>query len=263
MPGALSVALPHDSPLRFRAASVTGFAPATSLQRQQRHLRCRAIRGRTPRLALRLKCECFQNRPGSSRRAARSTRCCALSADDRWSGLVTVSAGNHAQARRVWALAKSALPCVVVIADQGAPALQLDAVRGYGTPRSCCMSDDFARPVRLRLAEVRAHTRPHLSNRRHDPVVLAGAAPRTGRDLLENAREVVVIVPGWEAGASWEAASRPGQGLGSARRHPSWTSSSSGPRCSAPPLAPVSRSRPLAATRSPTYDPPSSARCSR
>jgi len=54
----------------------------------------------------------------------------ALSQAERERGLVTASAGNHAQAL-AWASAAEGLSCTVVM-PQGAPAAKLAATRGYG-----------------------------------------------------------------------------------------------------------------------------------
>jgi threonine dehydratase len=58
------------------------------------------------------------------------TKIAALSADERARGLVTASAGNHAQAL-AWAAAAEGLPCTVVMPET-APAAKIAATRGYG-----------------------------------------------------------------------------------------------------------------------------------
>src|ERR1051325_11098816 len=54
----------------------------------------------------------------------------ALSRTERERGLITASAGNHAQAL-AWAAGSQGLPCTVVM-PQTAPAAKVEATRGYG-----------------------------------------------------------------------------------------------------------------------------------
>src|SRR5438445_2532692 len=76
-----------------------------------------------------LKCESFQ-KTGSFRPRGALNKVLSLSAAERARGLVTVSAGNHAQAV-AWVARHVAVPCVVVM-PTSAPRSKLDAVRGYG-----------------------------------------------------------------------------------------------------------------------------------
>src|SRR6266540_4471779 len=78
---------------------------------------------------LRLKCEIFQ-KTGSFKPRGALNKVLSLSAAERARGLVTVSAGNHAQAV-AWAARSVGAPCAVVM-PSGAPRSKLDAVRGYG-----------------------------------------------------------------------------------------------------------------------------------
>src|SRR5262249_38925103 len=76
-----------------------------------------------------LKCECFQ-KTGSFKSRGALNKVLALPEDLRGRGLVTVSAGNHAQAV-AWAARSVGVACVVVMPED-APRSKLDAVRGYG-----------------------------------------------------------------------------------------------------------------------------------
>jgi threonine dehydratase len=76
-----------------------------------------------------LKLENMQ-KTGSFKTRGVLTKIAALSQAERERGLVTASAGNHAQAL-AWASAAEGLACTVVM-PQGAPAAKLAATRGYG-----------------------------------------------------------------------------------------------------------------------------------
>jgi threonine dehydratase len=76
-----------------------------------------------------LKLENWQ-RTGSFKPRGVLNRIATLSRAERERGLVTASAGNHAQAL-AWAAAAEGLPCTVVMPET-APAAKIDATRGYG-----------------------------------------------------------------------------------------------------------------------------------
>src|SRR5438445_13780098 len=76
-----------------------------------------------------LKCESFQ-KTGSFKPRGALNKVLSLSAEERARGLVTVSAGNHAQAV-AWAARIAGAVCAVVM-PKDAPKSKLDAVRGYG-----------------------------------------------------------------------------------------------------------------------------------
>ena len=138
---------------------------------------------------LHLKCECFQ-KTGSFKPRGALNKVLSLSASDRARGLVTVSAGNHAQAV-AWAAHHVGAPCVVVMPTD-APRSKLDAVRGYGA--EVVLHDD--RPTMFdKLREVEAARGLTFVHPFDDAVVLAGAGT-TGLEILEDVPEVeVVIVP--------------------------------------------------------------------
>jgi threonine dehydratase len=124
---------------------------------------------------LHLKCENFQ-KTGSFKPRGALNKVLSLSPAERAKGLITVSAGNHAQAV-AWAARAVSVPCAVVMPED-APRSKLDAVRGYGAD--------------VILQAVRGSTFVHPFD---DPVGLAGAGT-TGLEIAEDLPEVdVVIVP--------------------------------------------------------------------
>src|SRR5438477_8966592 len=76
-----------------------------------------------------LKCESFQ-KTGSFKPRGALNIVLSLSDSERKRGLITVSAGNHAQAV-AWAAQRAGARCAVVM-PAGAPRSKIDAVRGYG-----------------------------------------------------------------------------------------------------------------------------------
>jgi threonine dehydratase len=138
---------------------------------------------------LRLKCECFQ-KTGSFKPRGALNKVLSLPAADRARGLITVSAGNHAQAV-AWAARHVGAPCVVVM-PTAAPRSKLDAVRGYGA--EVVLHDDRA-TLFDKLHEVEAARGLTFIHPFDDPVLLAGSAT-VGLELFEDAPDVeAVIVP--------------------------------------------------------------------
>lgn len=80
-------------------------------------------------IRLHLKCECMQ-RTGSFKARGALNAMLQLSDDERARGVVTVSAGNHAQAL-AWAASKVGVACVTVM-PEGASRYKVEATRGYG-----------------------------------------------------------------------------------------------------------------------------------
>jgi threonine dehydratase len=78
---------------------------------------------------LALKCESFQ-RTGSFKARGALNAMMQLSAEERARGVVTVSAGNHAQAL-AWASSLVGAECITVM-PEGAPRSKIEATRGYG-----------------------------------------------------------------------------------------------------------------------------------
>jgi threonine dehydratase len=136
-----------------------------------------------------LKCESFQ-KTGSFKARGALNKILSLSAADRKTGIVTVSAGNHAQAV-AWAAHLVDAPCVVVMPSD-APRGKVDAVRGYGAE---IVFHDDRDTLFVKLAEVRDARGLVFVHPFDDPVVLAGAGT-AGLEIVEDLPEVdVVIVP--------------------------------------------------------------------
>lgn len=171
-------------------------------------LSCRTLGDRAG-VTLHLKCESLQ-KTGSFKARGALNKVLSLPADERARGLITVSAGNHAQAV-AWAAAQVQAPCTVVM-PADAPRSKLDAVAGYG-------AEIVAHGDRATLFEAlereQARTGAVFVHPFDDPVVLAGAGT-TGLELVEQLPDVeVVLVPvgggGLMAGvASAVKALRPG-----------------------------------------------------
>src|SRR5690242_3143001 len=140
-------------------------------------------------VTLRLKCECFQ-KTGSFKPRGALNKVLSLTDAERARGLVTVSAGNHAQAV-AWAARHVGAPCAVVM-PTAAPRSKLDAVRGYGA--EVVLHDDRA-TLFDKLREVEAERGLTFIHPFDDPVVLAGAGT-VGLEIVEDAPRLdVVIVP--------------------------------------------------------------------
>ncbi len=136
-----------------------------------------------------LKCECFQ-KTGSFKARGALNKVRGLSAADRARGIVTVSAGNHAQAV-AWAARSVDAPCVVVMPSD-APRSKVDAVVGYGA--EIVFHDDRA-TLFDKLAEVQDARGLTFVHPFDDPVVLAGAGT-AGLEIVEDVSELdVVVVP--------------------------------------------------------------------
>jgi len=151
-------------------------------------LSARAL-GQRAGVELQLKCECFQ-KTGSFKPRGALNKVLSLAAAERALGLVTVSAGNHAQAV-AWAARQVEAPCVVVM-PSGAPRSKLDAVRGYGA--EVVLHEDRA-TLFDKLHEVERERGLTFIHPFDDPVVLAGAGT-TGLEIVEDLPEVdLVIVP--------------------------------------------------------------------
>ena len=138
---------------------------------------------------LRLKCESLQ-KTGSFKPRGALNIVLSLADARRARGLVTVSAGNHAQAV-AWAARRVGVPCAVVMPDD-APRAKLDAVRGYG-------ADVILHPDRAtlfdRLREVEKERGATFVHPFDDPVGLAGAGT-VGLEIVEQAPDAdAVVVP--------------------------------------------------------------------
>src|SRR5499427_6312333 len=145
--------------------------------------------GEVAGVRLRLKCECFQ-KTGSFKARGALHKVLSLSDAERARGLVTVSAGNHAQAVAWAARIAGAAATVVMPAD--APRTKIEAVRGYGA--EVIFHDDRA-TLFDKLNEVREARGLTFIHPFDDPVVLAGAGT-VGLEIVEDWPEVeAVFVP--------------------------------------------------------------------
>jgi threonine dehydratase len=136
-----------------------------------------------------LKCESFQ-KTGSFKPRGALNIVLSLPAERRARGLVTVSAGNHAQAV-AWAARVVGVPCTVVM-PADAPRSKMDAVRGYG-------ATIVAHPDRAtlfdRLREEEARTGATFVHPFDDPIGLAGAGT-VGLEIIDQVPDVeCVVVP--------------------------------------------------------------------
>src|SRR5258706_3721347 len=136
-----------------------------------------------------LKCESFQ-KTGSFKARGALNKVLSLSLAERAKGIVTVSAGNHAQAVALAARQVDA-PCVVVMPSD-APRSKIEAVRGYAA--EIVFHDDRS-TLFVKLDEVRDARGLTFVHPFDDPVVLAGAGT-AGLEIVEDLPDVdVVIVP--------------------------------------------------------------------
>jgi threonine dehydratase len=137
-----------------------------------------------------LKAELFQ-RTGSFKVRGALNRLHELTADERACGVITISAGNHAQAV-AWAARESGLDALVVM-WQGADASKVSATRGYGA----AVDQEAGDPTEAfeRLEELRAETGRTLVHPFNDAAVIAGQGT-VGLEILEDrAVPDVVVVP--------------------------------------------------------------------
>src|SRR5436190_2988435 len=121
-------------------------------------------------VALHLKAESFQ-KTGSFKPRGALNIVLTLPAERRARGLVTVSAGNHAQAV-AWAARVVGVPCTVVM-PADAPRSKADAVRGYG---ATIVAHADRATLFDRMHEEEAKTGAALVHPFDDPVGLAAAA---------------------------------------------------------------------------------------
>jgi threonine dehydratase len=138
---------------------------------------------------LHLKCESFQ-KTGSFKPRGALNKIESLGSDAQAAGLITTSAGNHAQGV-AWAAREVGAPCTVVMPTD-APQLKIDAVTDYGA--EVILQADrttlFERVEEERQARGATFVHPF-----DDPVVLAGAGT-TGLEIVEDVPDVdVVVVP--------------------------------------------------------------------
>jgi threonine dehydratase len=145
--------------------------------------------GEAAGIVLALKCENFQ-KTGSFKARGALNKVRSLSAAERARGIITVSAGNHAQAV-AWAARNTGAPCAVVM-PESAPQPKLDAVRGYGA--EVILHGERA-TLFDKLNEERDRRGATFIHPFDDPVVLAGAGT-VGLEIAEDASDTdAVLIP--------------------------------------------------------------------
>jgi threonine dehydratase len=138
---------------------------------------------------LHLKCESFQ-KTGSFKPRGALNIVLSMPAERRARGLITVSAGNHAQAV-AWAARASGVPCTVVM-PADAPRSKTDAVRGYG---ATIVTHPDRTTLFDRMREEEARTGAAFVHPFDDPIGLAGAGT-LGLEIAEQVPDVsCVVVP--------------------------------------------------------------------
>ena len=150
---------------------------------------------RTPLLSsrtigARLKCELFQ-RTGSFKPRGALNKIANLTADERARGVITISAGNHAQGV-AWAAREEHVDALVVM-WQGASDQKMEATRGYGATidlQSANPIEAFERLHALQAETGRIFVDPHS-----DPLVIAGHGT-VGLEIEEDAPDVDAVVVG-------------------------------------------------------------------
>ena len=133
-----------------------------------------------------LKAECFQ-KTGSFKARGALNRIAALTEEERRDGVVTWSAGNHAQAV-AWAAAQYDVDCLVYMWASANPT-KVEAARGYGATVDVSSPDPAAAYERA-LGTGRVFVHPH-----DDPWVIAGHGT-LALEILEDVPEVETVVVG-------------------------------------------------------------------
>jgi len=138
-------------------------------------------------LGVHLKAELFQ-KTGSFKARGALNRIAALTPDERRRGVVTWSAGNHAQAV-AWAAAQEGVDCLVVMWESASP-LKVEATRGYGATVDLSSPDPSAAYERARAEADRIFVHPH-----DDPWVIAGHGT-LALEIVEDLPDVATVVVG-------------------------------------------------------------------
>jgi len=141
-------------------------------------------------LGVSLKAELFQ-KTGSFKVRGALNRVAALTPEERQRGVVTWSAGNHAQAV-AWASAEAGVDCLVQMWEGVSP-LKVEATRGYGATVDLSPPDPAAaydRVLAMVEEEGRVFVHPHS-----DPFVVAGHGT-LALELLEDVPELGTVVVG-------------------------------------------------------------------
>lgn len=135
------------------------------------------------------KAELFQ-KTGSFKPRGVLNRLKNFTAGQKAGGIVTCSAGNHAQAT-AFACAMEKLPCVVVM-PSNAPQAKLDATRGYGA--TVILHDDL-RTIFERTEELKRERNALLLHPFDDPFVIAGQGT-VGLEIYEDVPDADMAIVG-------------------------------------------------------------------
>jgi threonine dehydratase len=145
-------------------------------------------------LGVSLKAELFQ-KTGSFKVRGALNRLVALTPEERERGVVTWSAGNHAQAV-AWAAAEEEVDCLVQMWEGVSPP-KVEATRGYGATVDLSASDPAAaydRTLAVAEREGRVFVHPHS-----DPLVVAGHGT-LALEVLEDVPDLETVVVGTGGG---------------------------------------------------------------
>ena len=172
--------IPLES-IRAAAARIAPYLDPTPV------LSSRSLGERAGAARLFLKCENLQ-KTGSFKPRGALNVVLSLSADQRARGLITVSAGNHAQAV-AWAARTVGAPCTVVM-PADAPRSKADAARGYG---ATIIAHADRATLFDRLREEQERTGAAFVHPFDDPAGLAGAGT-VGLEIVEQVPGVECVV---------------------------------------------------------------------
>jgi threonine dehydratase len=137
---------------------------------------------------VRFKAELFQ-RTGSFKPRGVLNKLATLTDDEKHRGLISISAGNHAQAL-AYASSLEGLDALVVMWEDASP-MKIAAARGYGATVDTEAPDKIAAFERLdQLIDETGRTLVHPYN---DPLVMAGQGT-VGLEMLEDAPEAEVVL---------------------------------------------------------------------
>jgi threonine dehydratase len=148
----------------------------------------------SPALGVSLKAELLQH-TGSFKVRGALNRLAALTPEERERGVVTWSAGNHAQAV-AWASAEAGVDCLVEMWQTASP-FKVEAARSYGAAVDTSSPDPAAayeRTLEVVEREGRAFVHPHS-----DPLVVAGHGT-IALELLEEVPGLDTVVVGGGGG---------------------------------------------------------------
>ena len=137
-----------------------------------------------------LKAELFQT-TGSFKARGAINRILSLTAEEKRRGVVTWSAGNHAQAV-AWAARAEGVDCVVEMWESASP-FKIERTRGYGATVDLSPPDPsvaYDRALELVESEGRVFVHPHS-----DPLVVAGHGT-LALEVLDDVPELETVVVG-------------------------------------------------------------------